>query len=275
MNNADPAHRQGNWYLLTGILLGLILGMIYAWGLAPGTESATSPAALRPDFKDQYRLTIASAYQDTGDLERAISRLALLGDPDPVAALNDQAQRTLLAGNPGNSALSLSTLAQAIQQTTAGPNSSPQPPGSEQTSSQAVGSTTASTSGLGVPAHPSPTQIPSPTPGAPFAVAKQENICNSSLPQGLLEVDIHNAAGQGVPGVELIISWSGHEDHFFTGFKPELDSGYADYVMTPGISYSLQLGVDSSPVSGLTPPSCPGGAGKTFWGSIHLVYQQP
>lgn len=35
--------------------------------------------------------------------------------------------------------------------------------------------------------------------------------------------------------------WSGGSDSFFTGFKPEIDPGYADFQMEPGELYQVKL----------------------------------
>jgi hypothetical protein len=274
MSTQTPPPYQSNWYLLTGLLLGLGLGLVYAWVLSPVRFVDTSPASLRSDFKDQYRLLIAITYQDSGDLTRARSRLALLGDPDPVTTLTNQAQRLLLAGDTTNSASPLAILAQAIQQNQAA-TSSPEPTGLSLTTPPSTNPTGVASTGL-IPTLPSrPTMTPTSTPGAPFALLVRENVCNAGLPGGLLQVEVRNASGGPVPGAELVISWSSGEEHFFTGLKPELGNGYADYRMTPGITYILQLATNSVAVPGLTDPSCPGEAGKTFWGGIHLVFQQP
>ncbi len=54
-------------------------------------------------------------------------------------------------------------------------------------------------------------------------------------------MEILDAAEQPVPSVELVVTWDGGEDHFFTGLKPELGLGYADFVMTPEVVYSIRL----------------------------------
>lgn len=274
MSTQTQPMRQRNWYLLTGLLLGLGLGLAYAWVLNPVKFVDTAPAALRADFKDQYRILIAAAYQDTGDLARAESRLALLGDPDPVTALTSQAQHLLLTGDPSNSALALAILAQAIRQkgVAAVPPASTSLPQTTMLSTLPAG-TPASVPAASLTPRPSPT--PTATPGAPFAILMQETVCKTNLPPGLLQVEVRNAAGGPVPGAEIIISWNDGEDHFFTGLKPELGTGYADYKMAPGKTYTLQLATNSASVSGLTAPSCPTEGGKTFWGGIHLVFQQP
>ena len=77
-----------------------------------------------------------------------------------------------------------------------------------------------------------------------------------------------------LPGMELIVTWDGGEDHFFTGFKPELGDGYADYQMQSGISYNLRVASGGAPVTGITIPSCPTTSG-TADGSLKITFQQP
>ena len=106
--------KRGDWYLLTGLILGLILGLIYAWVINPAVYQDTAPASLADPFKDRYRSMIAQAYESTANLERAVSRLALLEDPDPVYALGAQAQQALAEGQSAE-AHALALLASALQ----------------------------------------------------------------------------------------------------------------------------------------------------------------
>jgi len=76
-------------------------------------------------------------------------------------------------------------------------------------------------------------------------------------------------------GTEIIISWNGNEEHFFTGIKPELGNGYADFAMDPNQSYSLRLATGSTAVSGLSAPSCEDEDGNQYWGSLRLKFEQP
>ncbi len=109
-----PEGKRGPWYLLTGLILGLIFGLVYAWLVDPVVYQNTHPASLKDSFKDGYRSAIAQAYAKTGNLDRAVSRLALLEDPDPVYTLGAQAQQALVAGLP-EEAHALALLASALQ----------------------------------------------------------------------------------------------------------------------------------------------------------------
>jgi hypothetical protein len=65
-------------------------------------------------------------------------------------------------------------------------------------------------------------------------------LCDDGSKGGLLRVYVRDRLGQGVSGVELAITWSGGRDRFFTGFKPEVDPGYADFQMEPGQLYQIE-----------------------------------
>src|SRR5690349_23625598 len=90
--------RNGTFPLILALLAGFGLGLAYSWKFSPVTYVDASPAILRSDFKDQYRLVIAASYASTRDIARASARLELLGDADPVAELSAQAQRMLASG---------------------------------------------------------------------------------------------------------------------------------------------------------------------------------
>lgn len=109
----SPGEKRGAWYLLTGVILGLIFGLAYAWLVDPVMYENTTPASLAESYKDIYRSMIAQTYEETGNLARAASRLALLEDSDPVYALGAQAQQALAEGQP-EEAHALALLASAL-----------------------------------------------------------------------------------------------------------------------------------------------------------------
>ncbi len=41
--------------------------------------------------------------------------------------------------------------------------------------------------------------------------------------------------------MQLRLTWPGGENKFYTGFKPEIDPGYADFQMEPDRRYELSL----------------------------------
>lgn len=291
MSDTPAPERRNHWYLLTGLLLGLALGLFYAWKISPIRYVDTDPSALRADFKDQYRLAIASAYLTTGNLERARARLALLGDENPSEALENQAQRWLAQGDPQGESRALLALVTALRQEETAENISP----ATETASDIFSTLVSPTLATGTPPTitlmpgqtqtptragtmppsptPRPTRTPTPTVGPPFRLAKHTTICDPSLPEGLLQIEARDRHGKPLAGVEIVITWQGGEEHIFTGLKPELGDGYADYQMTPGLLYTLQLMPTSTPVTVLSAPRC-NNSEEEYWGSLYLLFEQ-
>jgi hypothetical protein len=295
--------KRGFLFLVTGLALGLGIGLLIAWGIAPVQYVDTTPSTLRLDFKDDYRYMIAAAYTASGDLPRAQARLATLTETDPVKTLGAQAQRMLANNIPMEQIRILANLSEAIQtQPTAGTSlampqsASPSPvvplietsaipttnsaidvtetATSEPASNPALEDTPALLSTAIFTATPHATRAPTPTPGAPFELVNQSTFCEPTQP-GLLQVFLVNGAFKPVAGVELVITWFGGEEHFFTGLKPEIGYGYADYKMTENIEYALSLSAGGTRVTGLKAPPCTDPGGKTYPGGIHLEFKQP
>jgi hypothetical protein len=294
--DAMRAEKRGNWYLLTGLILGVALGLGYAWVLNPVEYVDAPPYALRQDFKDQYRTLIAVAYLYSGDLDRAIYRLQALQDEDITRTLAMQAQQALAEGRPEMETQALGRLAVALGQGPAPVVASPaalvtlpSPTLILATSTAVLASSTPVESlqptltPVSILRTPQPTNTPlptlsptpSPTLGAPFLLQDVLQVCNPNLTLPRLEVEVRDAAGQPVPSVELVVTWSGGEEHFFTGFKPELGLGYADYEMTVGIIYTLRLADGGQPVENLTPVECAADDGSRFWGGWRVLFVQP
>jgi hypothetical protein len=118
-----------------------------------------------------------------------------------------------------------------------------------------------------------PSLTPTATPGLPFQLVNQSTFCDSVRP-GLLQVVLENAAGNPASGIEITITWLGGEETFYTGLKPELGFGYADFTMTPDIEYALSLSGGVTRVSGLQTSTCNADTGD-YPGSIRLEFRQP
>jgi hypothetical protein len=288
---------RGPWYLLTGLVIGAIIGLVYAWRISPVNYVDTSPATLRLDFKDQYRALIAAAFAADDDLPRAQARLDLLKDPDSAQAVAVQAQEALAENHPPAEAHALGLLAVALSQNnsySSTQEASPVPatplPTDTNTPVPATASPTptsppptnppgsvisATLPAAGPTILPLPTPTPSPTSGAPFVLSGEAKlVCDATQKRPLIMVEAKNAADQPVPGVEVIVNWSGGEDHFFTGLKPEKDPGYGDYVMDPDITYTVHVAEGGQPVPDLKASACQGSGGSQFLGSWSLVFVQ-
>ncbi len=285
------------WDILLALLAGLGLGLVYSWAISPTRIVDAQPSALRADFKDQYRAVVAAAYHATGNLPRAQARLSLLGDANPIEALNAQAQHMLASGeryeyadqvaalalalNPEHSNAPVSIPPTEIENNIDSPAAVTLPvpasnvpilfTGTPETSETVESQATPT---IGAPT-PRPTRTPIPTLGAPFALTGQDTLCDSNLPDGLLQVLVLNSNRRQLAGVEIVVTWDGGKEQFFTGLKPELGNGYADYILTPDTTYAVQLARGSDVALGIVAPTCQAPNGETFSGSVKLTFQQP
>ncbi len=64
--------------------IGAALGLLYGWVINPIKYVDTSPETLRIDYKSDYVLMVAEAYQSEADLPLAVERIALLGSSNPT-----------------------------------------------------------------------------------------------------------------------------------------------------------------------------------------------
>lgn len=276
------------WLALFLLIAGAGLGILYAWVIAPAPFKDTSPNTLRADFKDDLRSLIAAAYASNGDLERARARLALLGDSDPLAVLNAQAQRMLADGDSFEEVQQVAQLAADLQQP---PLATTEPTRPSFTTTPILvvtlpGDVTPESTGTFIPEQvieppatvstptPRPTRTPTPEPGRAYELTAQDTLCEAGLQEGLLQILVTDSRRRPAPGVEIIVTWDGGEEHFFTGFKPELGNGYADFVMQAGIVYTVRVGAGSATVTNVAPPGCTSTDGIPYIGVIRLSFQQ-
>lgn len=71
------------------LLLGLGLGLVYGWVIRPVQYVDTAPSSLRADYRTDYVLMVAEAYQAEGDIDLAAQRLAQLGPATPAAIVDE------------------------------------------------------------------------------------------------------------------------------------------------------------------------------------------
>lgn len=287
--------RRIPWQVLLALFAGFGLGLVYSWIISPLRVVDTNPAAMRADFKDDYRAAIAAAYAASSNLPRAQARLSLLNDSNSVEALNAQAQRMLASGDSSQQAQQVAALAIALQgdaemdatstpatevasriEITPSSTLPPPPPDSPIVLTESpVPPESAETQPVVAASTPHPTRTAVPTLAEPFKLTGQEDVCDPNLPDGLLQVIVLNSSRRQVAGVKIVITWDGGEEQFFTGLKPELGNGYADYTMAPNTTYTLQLGIGSDIATGITIPTCQTSTGERFSGGIKLTFQQP
>lgn len=258
--------------LVLGVILGLALGVLYGWVISPVKYTDTDPASLRADYKEQYLILVASAYQADGSLERARARLATLRDPDSMQTITALAQRMAAEGkDPAALAALAADLAGGVQ-----------PVASASGTPVSTAAPTLPTETLTppptVPLLPSltpfPTLTPTATPVYDYAVIIREQYCNHVERLPLIIVDVVDATGAPLPGVRVTVTWAEGEDGFVTGLKPEISASYGDYLMTVGTRYSVQVGSRTPPVGGIIAPTCVDVEGETYAGAVRLVFQR-
>ena len=258
----DERPRQPPWYLLTGLLLGLGLGLMISLVISPVTYKDTTPAALAEEHKSNYRLMIAQAYQTNLDIVRASQRIALLQDTAPVESLAAQAQQALSAGDE-QAARDLASLASALATFNVLKVEAPEP-------TPAANSTLGAAPGKLI--TPETATSPSPPTDGPFVVVDRQQVCDAAQTPGLLQIEVRDGSGTPAPGVQINVAWDGGLDTFFTGLKPAVSPGYADFQMTPGVSYSLRVGDGGETLNGLSAPECTDNNRNSFSGGLFLVF---
>ncbi len=299
MSRLNP--RSSILQIVLALLAGLGLGLVYSWFFSPVTYVDASPSILRADFKDQYRVVIAASYASTHNLDRARVRLELLGDVDPIGELSAQAQRMLAAGEPFDKARPLAELATDLNQGFASniPTITPftvlNTPQDEpiilSTETQIVETASAEEFPTSFPTvifeqtpitpvvaetiTPRPTFTPIPGPGAPFALVGQDTVCTPGSQQSLLQFILMDSRRKQVAGIEITVTWSQGEDRFFTGFKPELGNGYADFAMETDTVYTVRVVAGGASVPNIVAPICTDPNGVNYPGSLLLTFQQP
>lgn len=283
------------WYLLTGLLLGLAAGISFSVWWWPVPYDYAAPSELNAAAKDQYRLTVARAYQASRDSGRAYPRLDLLKDTDKAAVLGAQAQRSLASRSELDSqalAFLASGLdpAQRPKQVTAAESmpaviptmqseitNTPSGITSQLTPQSTVepGTPQATYAPISIPSAEIPRATPTlfPTLSAPFVLKERVVDCSSKTP-GLLQIWIDNAAGQAIPGVRIQIAWKDGEESFFTGLKPEINAGYADYEMTRSLTYSLRVGENGETINDLGVADCTAEGRPELAGGVILRFTE-
>jgi hypothetical protein len=93
--------RKAALLALVGLAIGIGLGLLIGWRLWPVDYTNTAPHQLRQDYRDDYVLMIAAAYQIEGSLDAAVERLTPLDPETPSRPVTDLAEQLITAnGNP-------------------------------------------------------------------------------------------------------------------------------------------------------------------------------
>jgi len=266
--------RWPRWrFLFLGLLFGLAAGLGYSWGLSPVQFYDTDPVDLRPQHKETWVLLVSAAYRQDGDLDRALSRLAGLNDPQIGQTVSRLAERDIQAGKSALRIRALVALADALGARTdvmmiylatpeptmlftptprpPTPTSTPFPTPTDTPSPTPI--PTATRTATPTPTatrtrQPTATRQPTVTPQPPYFLEQRQRICEPDQETPHIEITVQTKEGAGIPGSEIWVTWSGGADRFTTGLKPEIGLGYADFDMTPGLVYAVAVGDPTLPV---------------------------
>ncbi|MBN1310403.1 MAG: hypothetical protein JXB30_03215 [Anaerolineae bacterium] len=267
--------------LLVGLVIGLVGGVYYAWYLNPVSLTNVSPQQLTAEDQQAYVVLISEAYLHDADLERARARLGATGARD-VTALVVSLSNSAYLGGEERAAYPLTILGEALGGDPLG-----------------VGVFTGTLVPTSVAMIPSATfeGIPSPTP-SPFVptatpivirptvtptqvvippdtrlmLVALETLCEDDHPPGLIEIYVNGMDGNGIPAIEITVEWEEQVATFFTGLKPDVDPGYADFEMEPNQTYTVTLVGWAEPVFGLDSYACETPSGTAQAPTYQLIF---
>lgn len=76
---------SSNWLkFIIALIVGIAAGLVYGWVISPVQYTDAPPNILRADYRADYVLMTAEAYQKDHDAETAARRLAILGSEPPA-----------------------------------------------------------------------------------------------------------------------------------------------------------------------------------------------
>ncbi len=102
------------WFLIS-IAAGAILGLVYGWIIHQPAYENASLTSLRKDYRADYVLMVAEAYQQEQDPALALRRLSRLQDSPNVRMVQQTIIDAQQIGFPRADIEALAELAQAIQ----------------------------------------------------------------------------------------------------------------------------------------------------------------
>jgi hypothetical protein len=280
LSATDQRRGTSGWlYLLVGLLLGVAIGLAYTWGLNPVQFYDTEPVDLRTEHKDNWILGVAAAYRQDGDLDRALSRLMPLQDPQIGPTVANLTERYIAAGRSAKTVRALAALSDALGARTEAmmiylatpeptlfftptpqpptPTATPLPMPTDTATPTATPTTTPTPTRTPIPTRtlrPTATRKPTATEPPPYFLESRQRICEEEQSRPRIEIIVQTQEGAGIPNAEIWVTWSGGADRFLTGLKPELGLGYADFEMTPGLVYAVAVDDPTLPVVTLIRP---------------------
>lgn len=101
--------------IVTALAVGIALGLAYGWVIDPVEYTDVTPDVLREDYRVDYVLMTAEAYQNDFDADAAARRIALLGSESPSAIVSSALNYANLNGFTSDEISALQTLLTAMQ----------------------------------------------------------------------------------------------------------------------------------------------------------------
>ena len=102
-------------YSIIALVLGLGLGLLYGWVINPVQFVDTTPASMRADYRADYVLMIAEAFNADHNTDLAIRRLAFLGSNSPSEIASQAIQTGQNLGYSADDISLLQELRRALQ----------------------------------------------------------------------------------------------------------------------------------------------------------------
>lgn len=273
-------------FILLGLIIGVAGGLIYTWIINPVIYVDAEPEGLSDRYKDEYVFLVSQNFAATGDWDAAQARLEALEDPNLTRRVADLFEQYLREGRPAGHVRNLAILTRRVGGDSPalslfGPTPMPPPVTPEPTATANTPTATL----LPTPTltrqpsrtpqptlTPTPTPIPTATPRPIYRLLSQERLCDAGGPAPRIEVLVVDALLDPLAGAEVLVTWEGGSDRFFTGFQPDQDPGYGDFVMEPDVSYSVAMAEGSPTIGGLRIEACPPASGD-HPGGWRLTFQ--
>lgn len=101
--------------IAASLALGIALGLVYGWVIEPVEFTDVTPDLLREDYRVDYVLMTAEAYQNDFDSEAAARRLAMLGSDPPETYAASAIEYASLNGFTEDETNALQALLTAMQ----------------------------------------------------------------------------------------------------------------------------------------------------------------
>ncbi len=108
--------KSSNWItIIAAIIIGIGIGLTYGWVINPVVYTDVTPDALRADYRADYVLMVAEAYQGEQDSETAARRIAMIGSESPDLIVTSSLDYAIANNFSQNEILLLQGLLTAMQ----------------------------------------------------------------------------------------------------------------------------------------------------------------